>query len=81
MIERKMDIKLSGNNIDYCYRLKNRERANRPIMVKFYRNKVQWEIYKNKIKIKSTQIVIKENLTKFKHDCVLTDGYSIFRQN
>ncbi|GJQ80003.1 hypothetical protein Trydic_g9476 [Trypoxylus dichotomus] len=59
----KMNIVVRSQDINAAYRLKHAENGLKPIIVKFTNRTIKREIYSNKIKLKGTRTVIKEDLT------------------
>lgn len=60
----KLKVKVSAEDIDHSHRLKGKEGAHRPIIIRFCRRSVRDEIYRAKSKLRGTSIVIREDLTK-----------------
>ncbi|CAG9817735.1 unnamed protein product [Phaedon cochleariae] len=60
----KMKLKLDESSIEFCYRLKKKElNKTSPIMLRFSSNYFKNMVYNNKKLLKSTKIVIREDLT------------------
>lgn len=59
----KMNLDITKQHIDYCYRIKNNQEASNAIFMKFTNNKIRSEVYQNKKKLKNIGINIKEDLT------------------
>jgi len=56
---------LSVNKIDYCHRIgKRNSTKSRPVIIKFLSFKDRDMVFKNKKKLKGTQYIVKEDLTK-----------------
>ncbi|KAK9710818.1 hypothetical protein QE152_g25803 [Popillia japonica] len=60
----KMNIEVSKEMIDCSHRLGKEENHTKPLLVKFVSKNIKQEIYKNKRKLKGSELVIKEDLTK-----------------
>lgn len=77
MLKNKMQLNISPNNIEECYRIRNKKVLNKPnggqpnkksgaIVVKFSTYEDRKMVYKNKSRLKSFKITIYEDLTKTK---------------
>lgn len=78
-IAKKIGVELSVNDIDRSHRIgaKSDERSH-AIVVKFVSYRKRGEVFRNKKQLKSTGIVIREDLTKARHkllqDCITRYG-------
>ncbi|KAK5645688.1 hypothetical protein RI129_004152 [Pyrocoelia pectoralis] len=63
----KLNIDLKPEAIDCSHRLYAKEGNHKPILVKFTSKNSKNLVYKNKSKLKGSKIVIKEDLTKLRH--------------
>lgn len=60
-----MHLELDERSIEFCYRLNKKEtHKSRPVLVKFSSNYYKNVVYKNKRSLKSTNIIIREDLTR-----------------
>lgn len=77
MLKNKMQLNISPNNIEECYRIRNKKVLNKrnggqpnkksgAIVVKFSTYEDRTMVYKNKSRLKSFKITIYEDLTKTK---------------
>lgn len=70
IIINKMKINLPSNYIDACHRVGKKTNTSRPIIVKFISNKYKNIVYYGKSNLKKTKIIIKEDLTTTRYECM-----------
>lgn len=74
----KMDIDIPRHTIASCYRLSAKENGIRPILVTFNSMETRNVIFNSKKKLKSSKIVVREDLTKLRLE-LLKDAKMKFR--
>lgn len=83
LFQNKLGIKVSTQDVDFCYRVKSKEGANRCVIVRFCQNWLKQEIFRSKRKLKGSNIVIKEDLTLrrvsvYKQACIKFDPKNVW---
>lgn len=76
MLKNKMQLNISPNNIEECYRIRSKKDVNKPggqlvkksgaIVIKFNTYEDRKMVYANKSRLKNSKIMIYEDLTKIK---------------
>lgn len=77
---KRMDIQISDDEIENCYRLGAKEDGIRPIIVEFQSTRLRDTIFNTKKKLKGSKIVLREDLTKLRLS-ILTEAKNRFGPN
>lgn len=62
----KLNVEIKKGMLDSCHRLGKDENRSKPLLVKFVSREVKREIYSRKSKLKGTELIIREDLTRRK---------------
>jgi hypothetical protein len=82
LCKEKLGLDIPLHSIDCSHRLFAKEGATKPIIVKFVSRNTKKLIYENKRKLKGTRVVIKEDLTRMRHqllnECIKKFGRNVW---
>lgn len=83
LVTSKMNVDISTGDVAVCYRIGQQQENNkpRPIYVKFRSMEISARVYANKKKMNATKIIIREELTRRRHELLIQVAEKVGRRN